>query len=88
MNTNTKIALLPGSPPFCRLTFQKAAMENINRLSANYLEGLQLKPGSALKVPLAELPDTKENIRSAPRPRPKQQQIDVATSSDEHYLYV
>ena len=25
----------------------------------------QLKPGSALKIPLAELPDTKENIRAA-----------------------
>jgi hypothetical protein len=53
------------------------------------LEGIeQLKAGSALKVPLAELPDTKENVRSALSRATKQKQIDIATSSDEDFLYI
>jgi len=48
----------------------------------------ELKNGSALKIPLAELPDTKENIRSALSRATRQRSLDVATSSDEHYLYV
>jgi len=53
------------------------------------LDGIeQLSDGSALKIPLAELPDTKENIRSALSRATRQRQLDVATSSDEHFLYV
>lgn len=53
------------------------------------LEGLeQLQNGSAMKIPLAELPDTKENIRSALSRATKQRQIEIATSSDENFLYV
>jgi hypothetical protein len=53
------------------------------------LEGIeQLQDGSALKIPLAELPDTKENIRSALSRATRQKNINVATSSDEHHLYV
>ena len=48
----------------------------------------QLQDGSALKIPLAELPDSKENIRSALSRATRQRQIDIATSSDEDYLYV
>ena len=48
----------------------------------------QLQPGTALKVPLAELPDTKENIRSALSRASKQKGLDVATSSDDEFLYV
>jgi len=48
----------------------------------------QLKAGSALKIALADLPDTKENIRSALSRATKQKNLDVATSSDQHYLYV
>jgi hypothetical protein len=48
----------------------------------------QLEPGSALKVPLSELPDSKENIRSALSRATKQLGIEIATSSDDHYLYV
>jgi TusA-related sulfurtransferase len=48
----------------------------------------QLEPGSALKVPLAELPDSKENIRSALSRATRQRGIEIATSSDEDYLYV
>ena len=53
------------------------------------LEGIeQLKNGSALKIPLADLPDTKENIRSALSRASKQRNINIATSSDEDHLYV
>jgi hypothetical protein len=48
----------------------------------------QLEPGSALKIPLSELPDSKENIRSALSRATKQQGIEIATSSDEDFLYV
>ena len=48
----------------------------------------QLSAGSALKIPLSELPDTKENIRSALSRAAKQKKIDLATSSDEEFLYV
>jgi hypothetical protein len=53
------------------------------------LEGIeQLQDGSALKIPLEELPDTKENIRSALSRATRQKQIDIATSSDDNFLYV
>jgi hypothetical protein len=48
----------------------------------------QLEPGSALKVPLSALPDSKENIRSALNRATNQRGIQVATSSDAEYLYV
>ena len=48
----------------------------------------QLGHGSALKVPLSALPDTKENIRSALNRATNQRGIQVATSSDAEYLYV
>jgi len=48
----------------------------------------QLDKGSALKIPLSELPDTKENIRSALSRAASQQGIAIATSSNEHFLFV
>jgi hypothetical protein len=48
----------------------------------------QLEVGSALKVPLSELPDTKENIRSALNRATRERELNVATSSDEDYLYI
>jgi hypothetical protein len=48
----------------------------------------QLQTGSALKIPLSELPDSKENVRSALSRAAKQRGIEIATSSDEDYLYV
>jgi TusA-related sulfurtransferase len=48
----------------------------------------KLADGSALKIPLAELPDSKENIRSALSRATRQKQLDIATSSDENFLYV
>jgi hypothetical protein len=48
----------------------------------------KLTPGSALKIPLSELPDTKENIRSALSRAARQQEINLATSSNDEFLYV
>ncbi len=48
----------------------------------------QLSEGAALKIPLSDLPDTKENIRSALSRAARQNNIDLATSSDEHFLFV
>jgi hypothetical protein len=48
----------------------------------------QLAPGSALKVPLAELPDSKENVRSALSRAARQQKINLATSSNDEFLFV
>jgi hypothetical protein len=48
----------------------------------------KLADGSAMKLPLAELPDTKENIRSALSRATKQRNIEIATSSDQDFLYV
>ena len=48
----------------------------------------QLRAGSALKVPLSALPDTKENVRSALNRATRQRGLDVATSSDAEFLYV
>lgn len=47
-----------------------------------------LKVGSALKIPLAELPDTKENIRAALSRAASQKKISIATSSNSEFLYV
>jgi len=48
----------------------------------------QLTPGAALKIPLSELPDTKENIRSALSRAARQTKVNLATSSDDDFLYV
>jgi hypothetical protein len=48
----------------------------------------QLGEGTALKVPLSELPDTKENIRSALSRAARQGKINLATSSDDDFLYI
>jgi hypothetical protein len=48
----------------------------------------QLEAGRALKIPLAALPDSKENVRSALNRATRQRGIEVATSSDEDFLYV
>jgi len=48
----------------------------------------QLKDGSAIKVPLADLPDSKEKVRSALNRATRKAGRRVATASDETYLYV
>ncbi|HEX4154417.1 MAG TPA: hypothetical protein VHY48_02270 [Acidobacteriaceae bacterium] len=48
----------------------------------------QLTDGSALKIPLTELPDSKENIRSALSRAAAQKHLQIATSSNNDFLYV
>jgi len=48
----------------------------------------QVKPGVALKVPLAELRESKENVRSALNRATRKRGHVVATASDEEFLYV
>jgi TusA-related sulfurtransferase len=48
----------------------------------------KLAPGRALKIPLSELPDSKENIRSALNRVTRQRKMGVATSGDDTYFYV
>jgi DNA helicase TIP49 (TBP-interacting protein) len=47
-----------------------------------------LKPGSALKVPLADLAESKEKVRSALNRATRQGGRNVATASDATFLYV
>ena len=48
----------------------------------------QLKDGAALKVPLSELEDTMANVRSALNRATRKQKREVATATDENFLYV
>jgi len=48
----------------------------------------QLRDGTALKVPLSRLPDTKENIRSALSRAARQAKLNLATSSSDEFLYI
>ena len=48
----------------------------------------QLKDGAALRVPLAELGNTKENVRSALNRATRKAKRNVATATDENFLYV
>jgi hypothetical protein len=48
----------------------------------------QIEAGVALKVPLAQLKDSKENVRSALNRATRQRGDKVATASDEAHLYV
>ena len=48
----------------------------------------QLKPGVAIRVPLASLKDSKENVRSAVNRASRKAGRTVATASDDTYLYL
>jgi hypothetical protein len=48
----------------------------------------RLKSGSALKLPLADLPDTKENVRSALNRATRKAGRKVATAADADSLYI
>src|SRR5271165_399404 len=48
----------------------------------------QLGESAALKVPLAVLGDTKENVRSALNRATRKSNREVATATDEDFLYV
>jgi hypothetical protein len=48
----------------------------------------RLQRGQALKIPISELPDSKENVRSALNRATNQKGMKIATSSDAEYFYV
>ena len=48
----------------------------------------QMKDGTALKVPLAELPDSKEKVRAALNRATRKAKRAVATASDSTFLYI
>jgi hypothetical protein len=48
----------------------------------------KLPSGRAMKVPLSDLPDTKENIRSALSRATQKLGIQIVTSSDSDHLYI
>lgn len=48
----------------------------------------QLKDEAALRVPLVDLGDTKENVRSALNRATRKARRNVATATDENFLYV
>jgi len=48
----------------------------------------QMKGGSAIKVPLADLAETKEKVRSALNRATRKGGRNVATASDDEFLYV
>ena len=48
----------------------------------------QVGPGSAIKVPLADLKESKEKVRSALNRATRKGARKVATASDETFLYV
>ena len=77
--------------------FQSISIEEVpkgrdgkhRRIILELLEALEtLNAGAALKVPLHDLPDSKENIRAALSRATRQRNIDVATSSDSAHLYI
>ena len=47
-----------------------------------------VKEGMALKVPLAELAESKEKVRSALNRATRKAGLNVVTASDENFLYV
>lgn len=59
------------------------------RIVAILLQEIErLAPGTALKVPIEALPDSKENIRAALNRATRHQGMPVATSSDANHLYI
>ena len=48
----------------------------------------QLKSGSAVRIPLSDLSDTKERVRSALNRATRKANRAVATASDDMYFYV
>ncbi len=48
----------------------------------------QVIEGRALKIPLADLAESKEKVRSALNRATRKAGLDVATASDEDFLYV
>jgi hypothetical protein len=60
-----------------------------HQIVAHILSDLdQMKPGIAIKVPLSGLAETKEKVRSALNRATRKGARNVATASDDEFLYV
>ena len=60
-----------------------------NAIVAQILTDLQgLDKGLCLKIPLADLPDSKVNVRSALNRATRSLDIDVATATDDKFLFI
>ncbi len=60
-----------------------------NRIVHKILDELKiLDTGHCLKIPLADLPDTKVNVRSALNREVRKLGRNVATAADNDYLYI
>lgn len=57
-------------------------------VSAILSDVIRLQEGGAVKVPLAALKDTKENVRSALSRESKKRKMMIATAADGGFLYV
>jgi hypothetical protein len=90
MGTNSESSSLPMKfESILQLDVPKGRDGKHKKIVAQLLSDIeQLSPDSALRVPLAALPDSKENIRAALNRATRQRGIEVATSSDEEHLYI
>jgi hypothetical protein len=83
---------LPGAPPFeavLQVNVPKGRDGKHKKIITRLLADIaHLPKGSALKVPLAQLPDTKENIRAALSRGARMGNIKIATSSNDDFLYI
>ena len=60
-----------------------------NRVISQILSDLgQLEKGNALRIPLDELGETKEKVRSALNRATRKARLQVATAADGEFLYV
>jgi hypothetical protein len=71
------------------LDVPKSRMSKHREIIAAILGDLdQLKPGTAFKVPLDQLGDSKANVRSALNRATRKGGRKIATATDEKFLYV
>jgi hypothetical protein len=77
--------------------FKKMAMADVPKVrkgkhteivSAILAKVDELREGVALRIPLADLGDSKENVRAALTRTVRQSKRQVATATDENFLYV
>ena len=88
---------MPNGKAMHKARFKTTEMVNIptgrkgkhHSIVAAILEDLDgLQEGKAMKIPLADLPDTIVNIRSALNRATRKLGKDVATAADDNFLYI
>jgi len=88
---------MSGKRNYPEMNFKTMAMPDVpqgrngkhKRIVSMILSDLeQVAPGRALKIPLADLAEGKEKVRSALNRATRKSHLRVATASDETFLYV